>query len=165
MINPMFDSLKISDLPRQNLGILPSSTRPTLWFVEENGVRAVVKDYSSNRFWYRNTIGRFLLWRESKAYRRLKGLRGVPICYRVMDGLALITEEIAGRNIEGLENEGRLSEEFFDSLQELVKNVHTRGLAGLTRNLILWTGPHPYLRGNSGFSLSTAFTKDFFRMI
>ncbi|NNG07265.1 MAG: hypothetical protein HKM90_05975 [Desulfobacteraceae bacterium] len=147
----MFDSLKISDLPRQNLGILrePSSTRPTLWFVEENGVRAVVKDYSSNRFWYRNTIGRFLLWRESKAYRRLKGLRGVPTCYRVIDGLALVTEEIGGRNIEGLENEGRLSEEFFDSLQELVKNVHTRGLAhcDLKRapNILLGPDEKPYI--------------------
>lgn len=147
----MFDSLKISDLPRQNLGILrePSSTRPTLWLVEENGVRAVVKDYSSNRFWYRNTIGRFLLWRESKAYRRLNGLRGVPTCYRVLGGLALITEEIAGRNIEGLENEGRLSEEFFDSLQELVKNVHSRGLVhcDLKRapNILLGPDEKPYI--------------------
>jgi RIO-like serine/threonine protein kinase len=147
----MFDALKISDLPRQNLGILrePSSTRPTLWLVEENGVRAVVKDYSSNRFWYRNTIGRFLLWRESKAYRRLNGLRGVPTCYRVIDGLALITEEIAGRNIEGLENEERLSEKFFDRLQELVKDVHRRGLAhcDLKRapNILLGPDERPYI--------------------
>jgi RIO-like serine/threonine protein kinase len=147
----MFDALKISDLPRQNLGILrePSSTRPTLWLVEENGARAVVKDYSSNRFWYRNTIGRFLLWRESKAYRRLNGLRGVPTCYRVIDGLALITEEIAGRNIEGLENEERLSEKFFDRLQELVKDVHRRGLAhcDLKRapNILLGPDERPYI--------------------
>ena len=86
MIDVMFQSLKISDLPRQNLGVLrkPTSTRPTLWLVEKNGVRAVVKDYSTNRVWYKNTIGRFLLWRESKAYRRLKGLRGVPTYYGVI---------------------------------------------------------------------------------
>ena len=147
----MFDSLKISDLPRQNLGILrdPSSTRPALWLVEEDGVRAVVKDYSSHRFWYRNTIGRFLLWREGKAYRRLKGLKGVPACYRVIGGLALITEEISGRNIEGLENEGKLSKEFFDSLQELVENVHSRGLAhcDLKRapNILLGPDERPYI--------------------
>ena len=147
----MFESLKISDLPHQNLGVLrkPSSTRPTLWLVEENGMRAVVKDYSSNRFLYRNTIGRFLLWRERKAYRRLKGLRGVPTCYRVIDGLALVIEEISGRNIEGLENEGGLSQEFFHQLQELVKNVHSRGLAhcDLKRapNILLGHDERPYI--------------------
>lgn len=151
MIDAMFDSLKISDLPRQSLGILrePSSTRPTLWLVEENGVRAVVKDYSSNRFWYRNTIGRFLLWRENKAYRRLKGIKGVPNFYRVINGLALITEEIAGKNIEGLENGGGLPEKFFDRLQELVKNVHDRGLAhcDLKRapNILLGPDERPYI--------------------
>jgi RIO-like serine/threonine protein kinase len=151
MVNPMFESLKISDLPHRNLGVLrkPSSTRPTLWLVEENGMRAVVKDYSSNRFLYRNTIGRFLLWRERKAYRRLKGLRGVPTCYRVIDGLALVIEEISGRNIEGLENEKGLSQEFFHQLQELVKNVHSRGLAhcDLKRapNILLGHDEKPYL--------------------
>ena len=147
----MFDSLKISDLPHQNLGVLrkASSTRPTLWLVKESGVRAVVKDYSSNRFLYRNTIGRFLLWRERKAYRRLKGLRGVPTCYQLIDGLALVIEEISGRDIEGLENEGALSEEFFNQLQELLKNVHGRGLAhcDLKRapNILLGHDERPYI--------------------
>lgn len=147
----MFESLKISDLPHQNIGVLrkPSSTRPTLWLVEENGRRAVVKDYSSNRFLYRNTIGRFLLWRERKAYRILKDLRGVPTCYRVVDGLALVIEEISGRNIEGLENEGGLSEGFFKQLQGVVENVHSRGLAhcDLKRapNILLGHDERPYI--------------------
>ena len=147
----MFESLKISDLPHQNLGVLrkPSSTRPTLWVVEKNGRRAVVKDYSSNRFLYRNTIGRFLLWREHKAYRRLKGLKGIPTCYRVIHGLALVIEEISGRNIEGLEDEGGLSEEFFNQLQEVVEKVHSRGIAhcDLKRapNILLGQDDRPYL--------------------
>jgi len=151
MIDTMFESLKISDLPHQNLGLLrkPSGTRPSLWLVEENGIRAVVKDYSSNKYWYRNTIGRFLLWRERKAYRRLAGLEGVPTFYRVIDGLALVTEEISGRNIEGLENEGGLSGEFFDQLQEVVENVHSRGLAhcDLKRapNILLGRDERPYI--------------------
>jgi RIO-like serine/threonine protein kinase len=151
MTKPMFQSLKISDLSRQNLGVLrkSTSTRPTLWLVEENGVRAVVKDYSSGKVWYKNTIGRFLLWRESKAYRRLKGLRGVPTCYGVIDRLALITEQIPGKNIEGLENEEGLSEEFFDQLQALVEKVHSRGLAhcDLKRapNILLGPNRRPYI--------------------
>ncbi len=151
MIDPMFESLKISDLPSQNLEVLrkPSRTRPTLWLMEQNNIRAVVKDYSSNRFLYRNTFGRFLLWRERKAYRRLKGLRGVPTCYRVIDGLALVIEKISGRNIEGLENEGGLPEKFFEQLQEVVENVHSRGLAhcDLKRapNILLGYDERPYI--------------------
>jgi RIO-like serine/threonine protein kinase len=151
MTKPLFESLKISDLPTQNLGVLrePSTTRPTLWLVKENGMRAVVKDYSSNRFLYRNIIGRFLLWRERKAYRRLKGLKGIPSCYRVIDGLALVIEEIPGRDIEGLENEEELSEEFFNQLQEVVQKVHSRGLAhcDLKRapNTLLGHDGRPYL--------------------
>ena len=131
MTHTMFESLKISDLPQRNRGVLrkPSSTRPTLWLVEENGVQAIVKDFSANRFFYRNTIGRFLIWRESKAYRRLRGLKGVPAFYRVIDGIALVTEEISGKNIEGLEHEKRLSDAFFEALLRLVKSVHGRGLA------------------------------------
>ena len=103
----MFDELKLSDLPKRQCGIVrtPSSTRPAIRVVEENGVRAVVKDYSANRFVFRNIVGRFLVWRESKAFRKLKGLKGVPTLYRVIDGLALVIEEIPGRSLENLEKE------------------------------------------------------------
>jgi RIO-like serine/threonine protein kinase len=127
----MFESLQLSDLPEQSIEILRSrsSTRPAIWVVEEKGCKAVVKDYSVNGFFYRNVIGRFLVWRENKAYRRLKGLKGVPALYRVVDGLALVLERIPGRNVEGLEEERRLSSDFFEDLKALVEHVHRRGLA------------------------------------
>ncbi len=106
-----------------------SSTRPALWVVEERGQRVVIKDYSKNSFLFRNTIGRFLVWREFKAYRRLRGLRGIPGFCHVRDGLALVIEEIQGRNVEGMEKETRLSEGFFEELRTLVESVHRRGLA------------------------------------
>jgi RIO-like serine/threonine protein kinase len=127
----MFESLRLSDLPRSSIDTLrvPSSTRPAIWVVEENGRRAVVKDYSVNGFFYRNVIARFLVWRENKAYRRLRGLKGVPAFYRVIDGLALVMERIPGRNVEGLEKETGLSADFFEDLRALVERVHQRGLA------------------------------------
>ena len=127
----MFKDLKISDLPK-NLSVVlrkPSSTRPTLWILEEGGVRAIVKDFSANRFLYRNIIGRFLVLRERKAYRKLKDLKGVPTLYRIIDGLALVIEEIPGRNLENMEQEKRLSPSFFDELKALVDRFHKRGLA------------------------------------
>ena len=147
----MFESIEISDLDHRQCELLrkSSNTRPTLWIIERNGVRAVVKDYSSNRLLYRNTIGRFLVWRESKAYRRLMGLNGIPTFYRSVDGVALVMEEISGRSIEGLENEKRLPSEFFEELRRLAESVHRRGLAhcDLKRapNILLGRDGNPYI--------------------
>src|SRR4030042_4613860 len=100
----MFESLKLSDLPERQCGVLrkPSNTRPLLRVIEENGKRAVVKDFSINGFIYRNVAGRFLVWREKKAYKKLEGIKGVPAFYGSIDGLALIMEEIAGKSIKAV---------------------------------------------------------------
>ena len=147
----MFEFLRLCDLQDKHLAILrhSSSTRPMIWVVEENGVRAVVKDFSVNRFIYRNIAGRFLVWREAKAYRRLKNVKGVPALYRVIDGLALVMEEIPGRSLENLEKEIQLGAEFFHALKRLVDKFHERGLAhcDLKRapNFILGQDGHPYV--------------------
>lgn len=147
----MLEDLKLSDLPHRQCGIVrgPSSTRPILWLLEEDGVRVVVKDYSTNGFLFRNTIGRFLVWRECKAYRRLQGLDGVPAFYGTLEGLALIVEALPGQNVEGLEHETRLPEKFFQDLRALVEEIHQRGLAhcDLKRapNTLLGPDGKPYI--------------------
>jgi RIO-like serine/threonine protein kinase len=147
----MFDSIKLSDISRFPRGVLrePSSTRPALYVIEDHGVRAVIKDFSANRRLYRNTVGRFLVWRERKAYSRLRGLKGVPACYGSIDGLALILEEIPGRDIEGLEKKKKLPKEFFEELRVLVERIHRRGVAhcDLKRapNILLGNDGKPYL--------------------
>lgn len=147
----MFETIRLPEIPKKHCGILrePSSTRPTLWVIEEDGKRAVIKDFSSNGFLYRNTIGRFLIWRESKAYKRLKGLNGVPTLYRSMDGLALIIEEIPGEDLETLERKKTLSEDFFKELVSLVDDVHGRDLihGDLKRaaNILLGPDGKPYI--------------------
>ncbi len=127
----MFDSLKLSDLPKEQSYVLrkPSTTRPTIWVVEENGLRAVVKDYSTNKFVFRNTVGRFLVWREGKAYKKLKGLRGVPNIYRVIDGLALAIEQVPGRDLKKVTREMQIPDMFLGALKDLVNDMHRRGIA------------------------------------
>jgi len=121
----------LTDLPAASCGVLrkASNTRPTIWIVEKDGVRAVVKDFSGNRFLFRNIVGRFLIWREAKAYRKLRGIKGVPKFYGVMDGIALAVEEIPGRSLENLEKEMHLPHTFFESMGTLVNAFHQRGLA------------------------------------
>jgi len=127
----VFETLNLSNLPKRAICMLmpPSSTRPAIWVVEEHGKRAVVKDFSAQRFVIRNTMGRFLVWREARAYRRLSGVQGVPVFYGTVDGMALVVEQIFGRSLENLEQNVRLPEAFFDELQALVDCFHSRGLA------------------------------------
>ena len=147
----MFESLKLSDIPKQQCGILrqPSSTSPVIWRLEEDGVRVIVKDFCLNGFLFRNIIGRFLVWREKKAYERLKGIRGVPRLYRAIDGLALVIEEIPGKNIESMETVANLPDTFFKDLRILVEAIHEYGLAhcDLKRapNIILGDDGKPYI--------------------
>jgi serine/threonine protein kinase len=147
----MLKSFRLSDLNRSRCIILrePSSTRPTLWAVEENGTTAVVKDFSANGFLFRNIVGRFLIWREKKAYRRLRGVKGIPRFYRVIGGLAIVLEEISGRTVEDLELEKPLGEDFFKKLRGLVESFHRRGLAhcDLKRapNILIGDDNDPYI--------------------
>ena len=147
----MFESIKLSDLPAKGSGILrqSSSTRPTIWIVEENGVQAVVKDYSTNGFLFRNTAGRFLVWRESKAYRKLKNLQGIPTLYRVIDGLALVIEQIPGKTLKKAKTEMETSDRYFDALKHLVDNLHKRGIAHcdlkMSPNILVGQDGLPYI--------------------
>jgi serine/threonine protein kinase len=120
-----------------------------LYLIELGDARAVVKDFSVNRRIFRNLIGRFLIWRETKAYQRLKGVKGVPVLYGVVEGLALVLEEIQGRSIEGLDREVRLPAQFFQALRNLVETVHRKGLChcDLKRaaNVLVGNDGQPYL--------------------
>jgi serine/threonine protein kinase len=127
----MLESLKLSRLAETHCGVLrhSSKTRPVIWVVEEKGVRTVVKDFSNSKFFYRNIIARFLIWREHRAYRTLNGLKGIPACYGVIDGIALALEEIPSRPLKKHNKHIQLSDTFFDDLKNIVDSFHKRGLA------------------------------------
>ncbi len=126
-----------------------TSTRPAIWLFEINGKKSIMKDFSKNRFLYRNIVGRFLVWREGKAYRKLQGIQGVPALYRVVDGTALVFEAIQGNDMESVQKTKRVPESFFDALNELVSRCHARGVAhcDLKRapNTMLGDDGRPYI--------------------
>ncbi|MDY6839138.1 MAG: hypothetical protein SWH78_14330 [Thermodesulfobacteriota bacterium] len=147
----MFDSLKLSDLSKKRCMLLRhgSHTRPALWVVKEHGVRAVVKDFSRGKLFYRGIIGRFLVWRERKAYRKLRGLRGIPALYGVIDGLALVLEEIPGKRLKKHKGDTALSKAFFDALEETIEDFHRRGVAHCdlknASNILVGNDGMPYI--------------------
>ena len=127
----MFRSLTIKNLAKHQIGLMrqPTNTRPVVRLVEENGVQGVVKEFSVNGFVYRNTIGRFLVWREGQAYQRLKGVKGIPVLFRKVDGLALVISKVPGKNLEHLSGEERPDLDFFQKLARLIQECHERGVA------------------------------------
>ena len=143
----MFENLKLADISKKQCGILrnSTSTRPVIWRIEENGVKAIVKDFSCNGFWFRNIFGRFLIWREKKAYHRLEGLSGVPALFGATGGIALIIEEIQGTAIGSMEVIKTLDEKFFSDLKNLIERFHDRGIV----HCDLKRAPN-IMRGNDG---------------
>jgi RIO-like serine/threonine protein kinase len=159
----MFQTLQQSNIFKAQIELLrkPSSTRPAVYVIEENGLRAVVKDFSSNRFLYRSLIGRFLVWRENKAYRRLKGVKGTPVLYRVLNGSALILERIRGVSLEKSQETEKLPPVFFEDLRKVVEEFHSRGIChcDLKRaaNILVGTDGKPYVLDWSAAILQTEF--------
>ncbi len=139
----------------------PSNTRPALWLLNWKGMRLVVKDYRCNGVLFRNTAGRFLVWREARALRRLYGLEGVPRLRGRVQGMALIMDAVPGRSVEGLENEAPLPTSFFDKLRTLVNAFHDRGIAhcDLKRapNILLGQDGAPYIVDWSAAISATEF--------
>ena len=127
----------------------PTNTRPSLWLLERGSRCFVIKDYRHQGFAFRHTVGRFLVWREAKAFRRLGGVQGVPAFYGKEGGLVLIMEAIPGRPVEGLEHEQALSPVFFEKLRNVVRAFHARGIAhcDLKRapNILLGRDGEPYV--------------------
>jgi serine/threonine protein kinase len=147
----MFENLSLSDIsPDRCIAVRkPTNTGPAIWRIEDNGRTAIVKDFRYNGFIYRNIIGRFLIWREAKAYRKLKGLKGVPVFYGSLGGITLVVEEIKGTDIEKLEVISSLSNIFYRELKDLIKEIHKRGLVhcDLKRapNIMLGIDGRPYI--------------------
>lgn len=105
-----------------------TSTRPLIRLIESNGLQLIVKDFSRNGFFFRNIFGRFLVWREARAYRKLSGLNGVPQLLDVVDGPALVLEAVPGMAVKEAMHKRKIDLEFFDVLRELIDRIHERGV-------------------------------------
>ncbi len=127
----------------------PVNTRPIVWRTEINGRRIVVKDFRRNSYFFRNTIGRFLVWREARTYRKLSGLKGIPRLYGIVDRLALVLEDIRGKSLGKIKKGSVLPKRFFDLLEELVLKIHSMGIVHCdlkkANNIIIGQDGFPYI--------------------
>ena len=127
----MLSHLTIEDLYNRCLKLLRPAfnTRPAIFLAAINDGIVLVKDFSRNRPIFAQSIGRFLIWREAKAYRYLQGIKGVPRLYGTIQGLAIALQYVEAPTLRDEGKRRRLSPEFFCRLEELIKLIHKRGLA------------------------------------
>lgn len=92
-----------------------------------------VKDFSGKSFAVRTFLAPFLFWRELKAVRALAGIEGVPSEGFRIDRSAIAIEFLPGEPLSGVirRQPERMTVEFLESMEELMRRVHRAGLVHL----------------------------------
>jgi RIO-like serine/threonine protein kinase len=88
----------------------------------------MVKDVRKRNFFFRWTIGLWLIQNEWKVYSRLIGIEGIPRAVERIDRFAFAIEYIPGSPIRRGED---LPASFFTDLGQVLREVHLRGVVHL----------------------------------
>jgi RIO-like serine/threonine protein kinase len=97
-----------------------------LYLHRHGGELWVVKDFRPRSFAVRNTIGRLLIRRETRALRRLAGVAGVPAGAFRLDAHALAYVFVPGMPLRDADL-GPRTADFFARLERLLAQVHAVG--------------------------------------
>lgn len=103
---------------------------PDVLLVEAEHGLVVVKDFAPRSGWVRRFLGPWLLRREACAYQRLADAPGIPRLLGWLDGAAIVLEYRPGVLLSrGLA--GRLPPDFVARLEDVVAELHRRGVVHL----------------------------------
>jgi hypothetical protein len=103
-------------------------TKADLLVFDVLGRKVAVKDYRPRPFWFRQTVGRLLVRRESMAYLAAAGAPGLATFLGRLGPFALATEWVEARSLRDRREE-RIAAAVFDSLERTVEGLHRRGVA------------------------------------
>jgi len=119
--------------------------------VEVGGRRAILKDVHDRHPLFRLLFGRYVVAREHRMYRLLRGIEGVPRPYRMLDKDGFLVEYVDGiflsarKVTEGLQVEPA----FYDRCADLIRQLHARGVAHLDlrnkKNFLYGEGGRAYV--------------------
>ena len=128
--------------------------KPDLLQVKVGGETLMVKDVRGKGFLTRWTLGLWLIHKEWKIYCWLRGTEGIPQPFERIDRFAFVMEFIPGRPL--LRGEP-LPSSFFSDLEQVLREVHTRGVVHLDLrhkgNILLSERGEPFLIDfNSSFA-------------
>lgn len=128
--------------------------KPDLNRVEVQDRTLIIKDVRKRNFFFRWTLGIWLIQREWKVYARLAGIKGIPNVEDRIDRFAFAMEFVHGRPIHRGET---LPLSFFSNLESVLEEVHSRGVVHMDLRhkgnvLISETGEPILIDFNSSFS-------------
>ncbi|MFQ5756608.1 MAG: hypothetical protein ACE5H7_11030 [Acidiferrobacterales bacterium] len=94
-------------------------------FEDAKGHRLIIKAPTGSML--TRFVHRTMLRNEHKAYIKLSGLRGTPHCYGLLDGTYLVLKYVDGLPVRRAEIRDQTL--FFDTLLEVIKDLHKAGIA------------------------------------
>ena len=119
--------------------------KPDLYKAEVGGKTLMIKDVREKNFFFRWTLGLWLIHKEWKIYSRLAGIKGIPQPVERIDCFAFAMEFIPGRPIRAGENLSL----FLLHLEQVLGEVHGRGVVHLDLrhkgNILLSEKREPFL--------------------
>ncbi|MCX8044393.1 MAG: hypothetical protein N3B18_09740 [Desulfobacterota bacterium] len=102
-------------------------SKATIRCEQRDGHILAVKDYSG-RTGLMKRYGRLTLKNELRAYLRLRGIVGIPVCFGLRTPDVLELQYINAVPLSRMKP-GAVAESVFDRLQEIVATMHARGVA------------------------------------
>jgi RIO-like serine/threonine protein kinase len=131
--------------------------KPDLYQVKVGERTLMVKDVRGRSFFFRWTLGLWLIRNEWEVYSRLLGIRGIPRALERIDRFAFVTEFVRGRPLQRGES---LPASFFSDLERILNEIHLKGVVHLDMrhkgNILISQQGDPYL---IDFNSSVAFGK------
>lgn len=97
--------------------------------IAPDGARFVMKDWSTRPLLFRNTYCRIAAKREMQVYETLRGMEGIPQLISKLGDLGFVMEWLDARPLPGRKMADILGLEFFDHLEDVVAEMHRRGIA------------------------------------
>ena len=119
---------EMSRLSARPLSRARNRTKADVVLVPWEGTGIVVKDFRERGVLVRETIGRFSIARECRAYGRLTGLAGVPAFAGRIDAHAFAVAFVPGKALPSHPRRS-LPPALFGALAELLERIHARGVA------------------------------------
>jgi len=149
-------SMNREDFKRSILLVKGSFGKPDLNQVKAGERILMIKDVRGKPFFFRWTLGLWLIQKEWKIYSRLAGIKGIPQPVERMDRFAFAMEFIPGRPVQ---REEALPLSFFPALERVLREVHSRGVVHLDLrhkgNILISEKGEPFLIDfNSSFSFN-----------
>jgi hypothetical protein len=97
---------------------------------ERAGRKIVVKDYGGVHNPLVRFYGCLTLRNEARAYKRLAGVPGIPVCHGMTEAGCLELDFVDGRHL-GLFKRRSVPEAVFEKLEHILRSMHARGVANM----------------------------------